>query len=216
MPGGSHSAQFMKVDGRKYVVVMNEGTGCRAPWTHIVDVNDEANPAVISTFRLEVNKPENCDRTRPDHDGLTLGDPGGIYGILMQYRYGSHYLGVDNVEDAKVVAFTWYSAGLRLVDVRDPYNPKEVGYFITPAIDTGEDRAVPDCAYSFVRFHKGNIWFTSVNEGSGSSATRASRFADELVVPNRWSTPRSGRPCEGNARRASGQPRRTPVPRQNS
>jgi hypothetical protein len=165
LPGGSHSAQYMEVDGRDYVVVQNEGTGCPAPWAQIIDVNDERNPVAISTFRLEVNDPKNCERTRPDHDGLTLGDSGGIYGILQQYRYGSHYLGVDNVEDAKMVAFTWYSGGLRLVDVRDPYNPKEVGYFITPAIDTGEDRAVPDRAYSFVRFHEGNIWFTSVNGG---------------------------------------------------
>jgi hypothetical protein len=167
VPGNSHSAQYMKVDGREYVVVMNEGTGCPAPWAQIVDVNDERNPAVISTFRLEVNDPKNCERTLPDHDGLTLGDDGGIYGILLQYRYGSHYLGVDSVEDAKMVAFTWYSGGLRLVDVRDPYNPKEVGYFITPAIDTGgaQPRPIPDRAYSFVRFHKGNIWFTSVNGG---------------------------------------------------
>ena len=165
VPGGSHSAQYMKVDGREYVVVQNEGTGCPAPWAQIVDVNDEQNPITISTFRLEVNDPKNCERTLPDHEGLTLGDPGGIYGILLQYRYGSHYLGVDNVEDATMVAFTWYSSGLRLVDVRDPYNPKEVGYFIPPAIDTGEPRAIPDRAYSFVRFHEGNIWFTSVNGG---------------------------------------------------
>jgi hypothetical protein len=157
----------MKVDGREYVVVQNEGTGCPAPWAQIVDVNDERNPVIISTFRLEVNDPDNCERTLPDHDGLVLGDAGGVYGILLQYRYSSHYLGVDNVEDAKMVAFTWYSGGLRLVDVRDPYNPKEVGYFITPAIDTqgATPRPIPDRAYSFVRFHEGNIWFTSVNGG---------------------------------------------------
>jgi hypothetical protein len=165
IPGSSHTAQFMMIRGRKYVAVMNEGTGCPAPWAQIVDVTTEALPVVISTFRLEVNKPENCERTRPDHDGLTLGDSGGVYGLLLQYRYGSHYVGVDNVEDAKVVAFTWYSAGLRLVDVTDPYNPREIGSFITPAIDTGGPRAIPDRTYSFVRFHEGNIWFTSANGG---------------------------------------------------
>lgn len=165
VPGSTHSAAFMKVKGRKYVVVMNEGTGCPAPWAQIVDVNDELHPIVISSMRLEVNRPENCPLTLPDHDGLTLGDSGGVYGILLQYRYGSHYLGVDDVDEAKIVAMTWYSAGLRLWDVSDPYAPKEVGYFIPPAIPTGTPRAIPDRAYSFVRFHEGNMWFTSVNGG---------------------------------------------------
>ena len=26
----------------------------------------------------------------------------------------------------------WFNAGIRLTDIRDPYNPKEVGYFIYP------------------------------------------------------------------------------------
>ena len=162
MPGGSHSAQLVKIQGRKYVVVMNEGGGCPAGWAQILDVNDERNPIPISSFRMEASKPENCERTRPDHDGIPTT---GALGILIGQRYGSHYLGVDNPEEAKIVAFTWYSAGLHLVDISDPYSPKEVGYFITPAIDTGGPRAIPDRAYSFVRFHDGNIWFTTINGG---------------------------------------------------
>jgi hypothetical protein len=162
VPGGSHSAQWVKIRGRTYVVVMNESSGCPGGWAQIVDVNDEMNPIPISTFRLEVNRPENCERTLPDHDGIPTT---GALGILIGTRYGSHYLGVDNPEEPKLVAFTWYSAGLRLVDISDPYSPKEVGYFITPAIDTGGPRAIPDRAYSFVRFHEGNIWFNSVNGG---------------------------------------------------
>jgi hypothetical protein len=162
MPGGSHSAQLVKIQGRKYVVVMNEGGGCPAGWAQILDVNDERNPIPISSFRMEASKPENCERTRPDHDGLPTT---GVLGILIGQRYGSHYLGVDNPEEAKIVAFTWYSAGLHLVDISDPYSPKEVGYFITPAIDSGGPRAIPDRAYSFVRFHDGNIWFTTINGG---------------------------------------------------
>ncbi len=162
VPGGSHSAQWVKIRGRTYVLVMNEGGGCPAGWAQIIDVNDELNPITISTFRLEVNRPENCDRTRPDHDGAPTTGP---ISILQGVRYSSHYLGVDNPEEARLAGLTWYSGGLRLVDISDPYSPKEVGYFITPAIDTGTGRDVPDRAYSFVRFHKGNIWFNSINGG---------------------------------------------------
>ena len=35
--------------------------------------------------------------------------------------------------------FTWFNAGVRAVDIRDPYPPKEVGYFI-PAITEATDR----------------------------------------------------------------------------
>ena len=163
VPGGSHSAQWVKIRGRTYVVVMNESLGCPGGWAQILDVNDERNPIPISTFRLEVNRPENCDRTLPDHDGAPTTGPVSI--LQANVRYGSHYLGVDNPEEAKLVAFTWYSAGLRLVDISDPYSPKEVGYFITPAINTGGPRSFPDRAYSFVRFHEGNIWFATVNGG---------------------------------------------------
>lgn len=163
MPGGSHSAQLVKIQGRKYVLVMNEGGGCPGGWAQILDVNDERNPITISTFRLEVNRPENCERTLPDHDGAPTTGPVSI--LQANIRYGSHYLGVDNPEEAKIAAFTWYSSGLRLVDISDPYSPTEVGYFITPAINTGGPRAFPDRAYSFVRFHDGNIWFTTINGG---------------------------------------------------
>jgi hypothetical protein len=163
VPGGTHSAQLVKIQGRKYVLVMNEGGGCPGGWAQILDVNHEPNPITISTFRLEVNRPENCERTLPDHNGAPTTGPVSI--LQANIRYGSHYLGVDNPEEARFAAFTWYSSGLRLVDISDPYSPKEVGYFITPAINTGGPRSFPDRAYSFVRFHEGNIWFTSINGG---------------------------------------------------
>ncbi len=169
VPGGSHSAQWVKIKGRKYVLTENEGASgspdgqCPAGWAQILDVNDERNPIPISTFRLEVSNPENCERTLPDHNGAPTIGPVSI--LQNGIRYSSHYLGVDNPEEARLAAFTWYSSGLRIVDISDPYSPKEVGYFIPPAINTGGPRSFPDRAYSFVRFHEGNIWFNSINGG---------------------------------------------------
>jgi len=169
MPGASHSTMQFKVQGRKYVLTENEGAGgspdgqCPAGWAQIADVNDERNPTIISSFLLDVNRIENCERIRPDHDGIPTTGPISI--LQNGIRYNSHYLGVDDPEDAKLAAFTWYSSGLRIVDISDPYFPKEVGYFIPPTINLGGTRSYPDRAYSFVRFHRGNIWFNSINGG---------------------------------------------------
>jgi hypothetical protein len=165
LSGQSHTTQFFKNKGRNYVAVANEGGGCPAAHAQIVDVTYEAHPVVVSTMRLQVNLPENCDKTLPDHDGLVLGDEGGTEGLLGQYRYGAHYSGIDNVEEGKILAITWYSSGLHLFDVSDPYSPKHVGEFNPPARSVGTRRALMDRTYSFVRFHKGNIWFTSANGG---------------------------------------------------
>ena len=169
MPGNSHSTQLVKIKGRKYVLTENEGASgapdnqCPGGWAQIIDVNDELNPTVISSFRLEVSKPENCPITLPDHNGIPTSGPVSI--LQNGIRYSTHYLGVDDPESAKIAAFTWYSSGLWLVDISDPYKPKEVGYFIPPAINIGGPRSYPDRAYSYVRFHQGNIWFVSINGG---------------------------------------------------
>ena len=39
----------------------------------------------------------------------------------------------------KIVFLSYFNAGVRAVDVRDPYHPKEVGYFI-PAITATTDK----------------------------------------------------------------------------
>jgi hypothetical protein len=39
----------------------------------------------------------------------------------------------------KLTFITWFNAGVRALDIRDPYRPKEVGYFI-PAITEATDK----------------------------------------------------------------------------
>jgi hypothetical protein len=156
----THSAQLVTIAGRPYVLAMDETfTTARCPWgwARIVDVSDEESPIQVSTFRLEANQRRHCDTTLQDNA-----------------MYSSHYLGVDDPDDAKLAFFTWYSSGLRIVDISDPYAPKEVGYFIPGAttdtvfVDNRATRfgnTFVDYAYSFVRYHNGNIWFNSVYGG---------------------------------------------------
>jgi hypothetical protein len=45
-------------------------------------------------------------------------------------RYGSHNMWADG---GNLVYVAWFNAGLRIVDISDPYRPTEAGYFIPPA-----------------------------------------------------------------------------------
>ena len=42
----------------------------------------------------------------------------------------------------KIVFLSYFNAGVRAVDVRDPYHPKEIGYFIPSITDLFETRPV--------------------------------------------------------------------------
>ena len=45
-------------------------------------------------------------------------------------------------ESKKLVFITYFNAGVRAVDVRNPYQPKEVGYFIPPITEMTDKRCI--------------------------------------------------------------------------
>ena len=159
--GGTHSAELIKIKGRKYVIAQDETMGANASapwgWARIIDVNDDEYPLQISTIKIEVAEEQYADQT--DQDNAI---------------YGAHYGGVDDINDATLAFFTWYTAGLRVWDIRDPYLPREIGYYIPGArLDTklavgeGYPNHKVDYAYSFVRYRAetGHIWFNSLFNG---------------------------------------------------
>jgi hypothetical protein len=42
----------------------------------------------------------------------------------------------------KLALVTWFNAGVRAIDLRDPYSPREVGYFIPSITETTEKRCI--------------------------------------------------------------------------
>ena len=77
----------------------------------IADITNEKYPFGVSTFTVPEKSGNFCAR-------------GG--------RFGSHSSNeaVTSIYHKRIMFFTWFSAGLRAVDIRDPYHPKEIGYYI--------------------------------------------------------------------------------------
>jgi hypothetical protein len=85
-----------------------------------VDATVEAKPMVVSSYTVDEASGNFCER-------------GG--------RFGSHSSNesMAPVFFRKLAFVTWFNAGVRAIDIRDPYHPKEVGYFI-PSITAATDK----------------------------------------------------------------------------
>jgi hypothetical protein len=100
-----------EIQGRRFLVVTDEETFDRlAPrpnaFLWVVDITDETHPVPVATWR----PPWEADF---DDDE----------------RFGAHQP-QEQVYDDNRICVTWFSGGLRVVDIGDPYHPAEVGYFI--------------------------------------------------------------------------------------
>ena len=84
------------------------------------DVTIEAHPTIISTWTVPEASGHFCER-------------GG--------RFGSHSVNesMDPLYYKKFAFVTFFNAGVRMLDIRNPYEPKEIGYFI-PAITKATDK----------------------------------------------------------------------------
>ena len=117
-PLGKYSPPDFKVDPgkeRDIVVVVSEATQhfCSEfrHLTSMVDVTDEERPQSIATFQVPASSGGFCER-------------GGRFGPhATNEEFGKPYY-------QKLIFVSYFNAGVRAVDVRDPYNPKDVGFFI--------------------------------------------------------------------------------------
>ena len=87
----------------------------------IIDISDESNPVVVSDLRLAVHEPENRD--------AIADDPGAQ---LPVQGYAGHYCNIPTRVNPDIAACSMIISGLRIFDIRDPHNPREVGYFNAP------------------------------------------------------------------------------------
>ena len=112
---------------RDIVMIVDEQirNACQEPrqMAWFADVTIEAHPMIISNFQVSEASGDFCSR-------------GG--------RFGTH---ASNESMApifykKVVFLSYFNAGVRAVDIRDPYHPKAIGYFITSITETTDKRCI--------------------------------------------------------------------------
>ncbi|WP_425376138.1 LVIVD repeat-containing protein [Rhodoplanes roseus] len=98
-----------------------EGEARQMVW--FVDVTIERRPMVISNYTVKEASGDFCSR-------------GG--------RFGSHSSNESTapVFNRKLAFITWFNAGVRALDIRDPFNPREVGYFIPSITEATDKRCV--------------------------------------------------------------------------
>ena len=112
---------------RDIVMIVDEAilNECNEPRQMIwfADISIENRPMVISSWTVPEASGHFCQR-------------GG--------RFGAHSSNesMAPVFYKKVAFIAWFNAGVRAIDVRDPYHPKEIGYFIPAITDKTDKRCV--------------------------------------------------------------------------
>jgi len=88
----------------------------------VVDITDDRNPIGVANFQV------------PNQDGSFCTRGG---------RFGPHQTqeNLTPIYHKRIVFVAWFNAGVRAVDIRDPYHPKEVGFYI-PATNANTE---PSC-----------------------------------------------------------------------
>ena len=142
----SHATEYViHENGTEYILSTDEsGAGLDGEWnahvrqrtfSRLIDISDERNPRIASTFKPDVNDPDNALQ------------------VMQQQINGGmlHYIGFDDRYKMRLVFYAGANQGIRVVDFRDPRNPKEIAYYKAPPVATtrtGEnDFTRPDPRY---------------------------------------------------------------------
>jgi hypothetical protein len=159
------------IKGKPYVVEVDEyssdgsgsvsGHGPRVGAARIIDISDETKPRIVSNIRLAVHQPENRDAIAGDY-----GTQSPVQG------YAAHYCNVPQRRDPGIFACSMILSGLRVFDIRDPENPKEIAYYMAPPSNVSETGAPfiderANWAMSQPAFapERGEIWYSDGTSG---------------------------------------------------
>ena len=110
---------------RDFLFVVSESVANRCQETRhvslMLDITDEAHPLPIGTFQVPESSGDFCDR-------------GGRFGPhAPQWSMEPPFYG-------RLMVVSWFNAGARIIDVRDPFNMAEVAYYIPATTERTADR----------------------------------------------------------------------------
>jgi hypothetical protein len=147
----------------------------------MIDVTNEATPWPVSTFRVPENPGDYCGR-------------GGRFGAhaVAESFYPPYY--------GKIAVFSWFNAGTRVFDIRDPFALQEIAYFIpAPNKNTmmfcpdgishpeGDPKITSACERAIetnnVEIDDRGLIYSADRAGTGLDILRLTGYAKDVVKP---------------------------------
>jgi len=158
---------------------------CREPFkaVQVIDVRDPRNPEIIGLFR----------RPQPPEDA-----PYNDF-CLSRGRFGTHNSQsfiAPGASKPHIIATTHFNAGVRITDISDPRNPKEVAWFLPPRAGEIEDYHSwrrGDAETVFIEWDRNLIWFGT---HSGNYCLSCPALGEPVLSPRkveRWTVPHGNR-----------------------
>jgi hypothetical protein len=120
-------AKFMRASPRDFVVLVSESLAdaCREDahdMVFMVDITDETRPFPVANYQVPESAGHFCQR-------------GGRFGAhSLNWSYNPAFY-------KKLIVVSYFNAGARAVDIRDPFRPVEVGFFIPATTEKTASRS---------------------------------------------------------------------------
>ncbi|MET0286791.1 MAG: hypothetical protein ABW352_20080 [Polyangiales bacterium] len=149
--------------GKDHLIISDElgSSSCADPkkpqwgYARIFDINDEKTFKLVSLIKTEAQDPANCTKAEQAN------------GTLAGFGLGTHYCNVDRLDDPRVLACGNWDAGLRVYDIRNPWQPRELAYFDTPSANMpGLARILPDKGEIWIAVTPGTFYVLKIAAGS--------------------------------------------------
>jgi hypothetical protein len=152
------AAYRVTYDGRPFLIQYGEHSGAadcsrssdnwaNFGYPRIFDLADERHPKLVSTALLEVDLPQHCSEVTGE-------------GALNGLGYSVHHCSPDRLYNPTILACAYFGAGMRVLDIRNPYRPVEIGYF-----NPGTTAVVGTGARPVVLAERKQIWFVNDVQG---------------------------------------------------
>jgi hypothetical protein len=139
---GAQNALPITIKGKPYILFSDESGaqagGCASGmsangFARLIDISDPTKPTTAAKMILDVNDPAFCAQMATEQ---SAGHTTRVTANGPSFGFSSHYCNVDDVDDAKIAACSYFSAGWRFFDISDPSYVREIAYLKPPAQGT--------------------------------------------------------------------------------